>query len=51
MVGGLAQQRGTIKEGKKIAPPYQKIPGAEEKASPRRDLQKEILPQLQSALA
>ena len=50
MVGGLAQQRGTIKEGKKIAHPYQKIPGMQGKSSPRRNLQKEILPQWQSAL-
>ena len=47
---GLAQQRGAIREGKKIAHPYQKIPGSQEKAPPKRDLWKEILPQWQSAL-
>jgi len=39
-----------MKEGKKIAYPYQKIPGSQGKASPRRDLQKENLPGWQSAL-
>jgi len=39
-----------MKERKKIAYLYQMIPGLEGKASPRRDLQKEILPQRQSAL-
>jgi len=39
-----------MKEGKKIAYRYQKIPGLQGKASPRRDLQEEILPQWQSAL-
>jgi len=33
--------KGTIKEGKKTAHPYQKIPGLHGKASPRRDLQKD----------
>jgi len=44
MTKGLAQHKGAIKERKKIAYPYQKIPGLQEKASPRRDLQKEVFP-------
>jgi len=53
---GPAQQRGAIKEVPflyrlyKIAHLYQKIPGSHMKAPPRKDLQKEILPQWQSAL-
>jgi len=39
-----------MRERKKIAYLYQMIPGLEGKASSRRDLQKEILPQRQSAL-
>jgi len=41
---GLAQQKGTIREGKKLAYLCQKIPGLQGKASPGRDLKKEILP-------
>ena len=50
MTEGPAGQKGAIKEGKKIAHLYQKIPGLQGKASPKRDLQPEILPQWQSAL-
>ena len=49
-MGGLAQEKGGIREGKKITHPYQRIPSSQRKASPGRDLQKEILPQWQSAL-
>ena len=42
MMGGSAQQKGGIREGKKIAYPYQKIPGLQGKAPPGRDLQKWI---------
>ena len=41
---GPAKQKGAIKEWKKIAHVYQKIPDLQEKASPRRDLQPETLP-------
>ena len=44
MTEGPAWQKGAIKEGK-IVHPYQKILGSQGKASPRRDLQKETLPQ------
>jgi len=37
-------------EREKIAHLYQKTPGSQGKSSPRTDLQKEILPQWQSAL-
>jgi len=47
---GLAQQRGAIKEGKEAAHLYQKFLRLQGKAFPRRDLQKEILPQQQPAL-
>ena len=47
---GLAQQRGATEKEKKITHPYQKIPGSQQKAPPRRDLQKETLPKGQSAL-
>jgi len=47
---GPAQQKGAVKKGKKNAHRYQKIPGSPRKASPRRDLQKDTLPQGQSAL-
>jgi len=47
---GLTQQRSATKEGKKIAHPYQKIPASQQKAPPKRDPQKETLPQGQSAL-
>ena len=50
MTEGLAQKKGVRKEGKKIAHPLQEISGSQGKALPRRDLQKEILPQWQSAL-
>jgi len=46
----LAQYKGAINEGKKIAHLYKNIPDLQRKASPRRDLQKEILPQWGSAL-
>jgi len=38
------QYIGTIKQGKKIAHPYQKALGPHKKASPRSVLQKEIFP-------
>ena len=50
MTKGPAQYKGAIKEGKKSAHLYQKSPSSQGKASPKRDLQKEILPQWQSAL-
>jgi len=50
MTEGPAQQKGAIRKGKRIAHPYQKIPGSQGKASPRKDLQQEILSQWQSAL-
>ena len=46
---GLAWYKSAIKEGKKIAYPYQKIPGSQGKAPLERNLQ-EILPQWQPAL-
>ena len=50
MTEGPAQYKGAIKEGKKSAHLYQKSPSSQGKASPKRDLQKEILPQSQAAL-
>ena len=47
---GPAQEKGATKEGKKIAYLYQKSWGLQGKASSKRDLQKETLPQWQSAL-
>ena len=49
MTEGPTWQKGTIKEGKKVVHPYQKILGLQGKASARRELQKKILPQGQSA--
>jgi len=42
--------KDAIKEGEKIAHLHLKIPGSQSKTPPKRDLQKEILPQWQSAL-
>jgi len=33
---GSAQQKSAIREGKKIAYPYQKVPGLQGKAPPKR---------------
>jgi len=44
-----AQEKGAIKERKKITHPYQKIPDSQKKAAPRRALHKETLPEAGSA--
>lgn len=50
MTKGLTEQKGAVKERKKIAHQYEKILGSQGKASPTNNLHKENLPERQSAL-